>query len=69
MSAIPWKEASVNNCAKAGTLETLKSVINKFEFVTSLVIVEVYSNFPSSILNNGQTYISKIKMKLRNDFL
>ena len=31
VSAIPCNEASVNNFAKAGTFETLKSVIIKFE--------------------------------------
>ena len=42
------REANVNNFAKAGTFETLKSVITKFELVPSLVIVDSYSNFPSS---------------------
>ena len=32
VSAIPCKEASVRSCVKAGTFETLKFEIFKFEF-------------------------------------
>lgn len=48
VSAIPCKEANVNNCAKAGTFETLKSLIIKFELETSFEITDSYSNFPPS---------------------
>ena len=48
VSAIPCNDANVNSFAKAGTFETLKSVISKFELVSYFVIVDSYSNFPSS---------------------
>jgi len=40
VSAIPCKEANVSNCAKAGTFETLKFVIIKFELELSFEIIE-----------------------------
>jgi hypothetical protein len=48
VSAIPCKEAKVSNCAKAGTFETLKSVIVKFALDISIKIIDSYSNFPPS---------------------
>ena len=48
VSAIPCKEANVNNCAKAGTFETLKSVINRFEIEPLSKMVDSYSNYPPS---------------------
>ena len=45
---MPCKEANVNSCAKAGTLETLNFVIVKFELEISFEIIDSYSNFPSS---------------------
>ena len=40
VSAIHCNEANVNNCAKAGTFETLKSLIIKFESELSLEIID-----------------------------
>ena len=48
VSAIPCKEANVNNCANAGTSETLKSVIIRLELEISFSIIDSYSSLPSS---------------------
>ena len=59
MSAIPCSDANVSNCARAGTLETLNSVIVKLELESSFEMTDSYSSFPPSKPSIKSKFLTK----------